>query len=876
MVVSTLLPVALALTLPAATARAVELPDGFSETAIGTGIQNPVGMEIGPDGRLFVLAGNVRRIEIFDDSGFLNEFIRLPQASNRGSGLLGLELAPDFATSGDVYIAYITDPDTVPGPQRFRLSRFSSDGTVAASTSEVVIFEVEDVDPDQQQHQGGDLVIGADGKIYWALGDRVKGSVVSQPLDSLFGKVLRLELDGTIPTDNPFYADLEGDLRAIYANGLRNPFRMDQRKADGGIFMSEVGPQDWEELNRVEAGANYGWPLVSGVVNDPAYTDPAHAYAHDPDGCAITGGTFYEPLVDQFPAEYHDKYFYGDHCFGWIAHIDLDTGTDVRFLTGADRLVEVKVSPVTGALYYLDREYGGDTTSRSGGIGRIDYVGGDIPLTISRQPSSVVAAVGEDVSFNVLVTGESPFAFQWLKDGAPLDGETGSSLTLNDVQFSDDLGEYAVQITDAIGAFEQSETATLTISINTAPVPVITEPDTDLLYIAGEEYPFAGIAADAEDGDLGASAFDWRIEFHHDEHTHPFIPEALDITNGTFVPPTNDETEANVWYRIYLKVTDSAGTSSTVSQDVFPLISEVTVETVPPGLALLVDGSPSNAPLGFDGVAGVVRVLEAPATQVIDGQTWTFSSWSNDGDRTQTLSTPLIDTTYVATYERGDEDLPPVAGMMSPATGSTESTPVTISGVASDEVGISRVQLTIRHLGTSNHWNGSSFQSGWRTVDADLVNPDSPSTPWSYTFSPPNDVEVKVVAQARQVDGASGRKESLKVSLIANDDPPTEPAIEITSPEHKSTQTNPVRIEGTAELADLDVVWLVIKQMGATNYWNGTDWQSTRTRVSASLSGEQWSYDLVQPIPNNVMVRAIAKGGNGARVASERVRIDID
>lgn len=76
-------------------------------------------------------------------------------------------------------------------------------------------------------------------------------------LNSLFGKLLRINIDGTIPTDNPFYASLIGDLRAIYANGLRNPYRMDKRKSTGEIFMSDVGPQDWEELNQAEPGANY-------------------------------------------------------------------------------------------------------------------------------------------------------------------------------------------------------------------------------------------------------------------------------------------------------------------------------------------------------------------------------------------------------------------------------------------------------------------------------------------------------------------------------------------------------------------------------------------------------------------------------------------
>ena len=859
-------------------ARAVDLPDGFSETTIATDIQNPVGMEVSSDGRMFVLAGNVKRIEVFDDSGFLNNFIELPQVLNRGSGLLGLEFAPDFATSGDVYIAYVTDPGTVPGPQRFRLSRFSSNGRVAANDSEVVIFEVEDIDPNQQLHQGGDLVIGADEKIYWALGDRVKGSVVSQSLDSLFGKLLRLNLDGSIPADNPFYADLDGDLRAIYANGLRNPFRSDKRKATGEIYMSEVGPVDWEELNKAESGANYGWPLVSGVANDPAYTDPVHAYSHDPDGCAITGGAFYEPLSENFPFDYRDKFFYGDHCFGWIAYVDLGTGADTRFLTGADRLVEIKINPVTGALYYLDREYAGDNTGRTGGIGRIDYVGKLASFDITRQPSSTTASVGEDVSFGVLVSGTPPFGFQWFKNGVPLTGETGSSLTLSNVQADDDQSEFFVEVSDTTGFSMLSDTAVLTISANNAPVASILQPDpAAFLYIAGEEISFSGIASDAEDGALDASAFRWDIVFHHNNHTHPFITDFRGTREGKFVPPTNDETASNVWYRIHLTVTDSAGTSTTVRQDVFPLLTDVSVETEPPGLELLIDGTPRNAPIGFRGVAGVARVLEAPETQFVDGKTWTFSSWSNGGNRTQTLSTPLIPTTYVANYDSEDTgDLPPEAGLTSPAAGSTESTPVTVAGIASASGGVKRVQLVIQELGTKNYWNGSGFSPSWRKFNARLDNPGSPITSWSYRFSPPNDVEVRVVAQAWQIDGVSGDKERVVFNIVADGAPPVEPSVAITSPEHRATVADPVTIEGSVDMNNLGAVKLVIKEVGARNYWNGVEWLSTRSRVDATSSGGLWAYELAQPAPRDVVVQAIAIDGNGTRIVSDWVKMFID
>lgn len=870
-----LLALGMAISSPFAYAQGVDLPDGFSETVVATNIQNPVGMEISPDGRVFVLAGNVRRIEVYDDNGYVNEFIRLPQALNSGSGLLGFEFAPDFETTGQVYIAYITDPDDIPGPQQFRLSRFNSNGTVANLNSEQILFEVEDVDPNQQQHQGGDLVIGADNKIYWALGDRVEGSVVSQPLDSLFGKLLRLNLDGSIPADNPFFGQLSGDFRAIYSNGLRNPYRMDKSLRTGEIIMSEVGPQDWEELNRAEAGANYGWPIVSGVVNNPSYTDPVHAYNHTPDGCAVTGGAFYEPNVNQFPAIYHDKFFYGDHCFGWIAYVDFNTGEDVRFLADAHRLVEVKISPVTGAMYYLDREYAGDTDSRSGGVGRIDFVGGEIPLSISRQPASVEAAVGEDVSFEVSVTGESPFDFQWYENNSILAGETDSALTVSNVKAGDNGDEFFVIVEDANGATEESNAATLTVTANNAPEAVIVEPFNELRYIAGEEYKFLGFAEDAEDGVLDRFAYNWEIVFHHDDHTHPFIPEFLRQKRGTFVPPTNDETEPNVFYRIHLTVTDSSGTSTTVQKDVLPLISEVNVQTQPAGLELLLDGTPQNGSITFDGVAGVARVLEAPATQSVGGQTWSFVSWSNGGDRVQTISTPEVDTTYTAVYQVENGSLP-VAGLISPTNNSVVGRPLTIGGVASDDSGIKRVQLAIRDLSTSNHWDGSNFVPGWRTVDAQLDNPDDTVTAWSYELAPDQDVDLRISVNARQIDGTSGNSERVDVTLTGD----AIPFLEITSPENHDVVTDPVSIIGEVEPVGLSSLKLVIKALGEQSYWNGTDWQNERIELDAdSLSGRNWSYLLNQPNNNiiDVVVVALARYQNvNSRLRTGRLEIHFE
>lgn len=848
-------------------ADAADPPDGFVETTIATDIQNPVGMEVDTNGRIYVLAGNERRIEMFDDAnGFIGDFLSLPQAANLGSGLLGFTFAPDFETSGDVYVSYVTKTSVVAGPQRFRVSRFASRGGVADPTSETVLFEVDDIDPSQQQHQGGDIEFGADGKLYWTLGDRVKGTVVAQSLDSPFGKVLRLNPDGSIPNDNPFYGSLTGKLRAIYALGLRNPYRMERHPETAELFMSEVGPKDWEELDQVAAGANYGWPLYSGVVGQTGYTDPVFAYNHVPDGCAITGGAFYIADVEPFPSGYHGDFFYGDHCFGWIAHFDPVTGQDERFMTGADRLVEIKVNPRTGSLYYLDREYQGDTDARSGGVGRIDFVAGKVALEITRQPSDLTAAIGEDVSFGILVSGQGPFSYQWYRDEAPVADSDAAVLAVLDVQSSDDGARFRVDITDAGGTTVSSTEAVLSVSSNTAPVPTITAPDADLRYVAGETYAFGGSAMDSEDGLLEAADLSWEIVFHHGQHTHPFIPQLDGVDGGTFEIPANDETSPYVFYRINLTATDSDGTSTTVTQDVLPLTVEVTLATDPAGLTVLLDGAPVSTPTTFTAVAGITRVLEAPTPQ---GQN-VFDSWSDGGAREHAISTPVTDTTFVATFAPSGVDVAPAVTLGSPAGGSAVDAPMLISGTAGDDIGVEAVDVIIKRAGTNLYWDGGQFVSGWRVNPAVLSNPAGSSTDWSYSFAPPTSERVRI--SVRSVDAANQKSPSQKANATALVGAGGPPVVTLTSPANGSTNTDPVTFSGMVSDDDLDEVFIVIKRRGSMQYWNGATWQPSWARVPVdAVIGDQWSYELDLPVVDDVVAFARAVDATGQKTSTDKI-----
>jgi hypothetical protein len=141
------------------------------------------------------------------------------------------------------------------------------------------------------------------------------------------------------------------------------------------------------------------------------------------------------------------------------------------------------------------------------------------------------------------------------------------------------------------------------------------------------------------------------VDFHHDEHFHPFLPETPGRRAGRVKIPATGETSANVWYRVHLTVTDSAGLSATTFRDVRPRTAEVSVTTTVPGMTVNLDGQPFAAPFTFTGVAGLKRTLEAPATQVVGGVEYTFRGWGRKRNNVLEFRTPRAARNYVARYE---------------------------------------------------------------------------------------------------------------------------------------------------------------------------------------------------------------------------------
>lgn len=616
--------------------QAAILKEGFTETRLAAGLDSPTAMAFAPDGRLFVClqGGEVRIIK--QDQLLPEPFVSLDVDSNGERGLLGIAFDPDFANNHFVYLNYTTASE----PRHNQIVRFTANGDVADLSSETLIFQLDELDA--FIHNGGAMHFGADGKLYVAVGENGQ-TTRAQSLDSLFGKILRINSDGTIPPDNPFFKVTIGNRGAIWALGLRNPFTFAFQPGTARMFINDVGENAWEEIDEGTAGANFGWPQAEGPTANPTFVNPFFYYSHANapiSGCAITGGAFYSPQIVQFPSDYQGKYFFADFCAGWIKSLDLVERRADDFAIGISFPVDLEVGP-DGSLYYLAR---GDT----GVITRIQFVQNSAP-SISVHPNSQVGSIGESATFNVVATGGAPLAYQWQRDGVDIPGASYANYTIPTAAASDNGVKFRVQVSNTAGSI-LSQDAVLTVTSNHRPVPTITSPNQDSLYSAGDAIHFAGQAQDAEDGALAGSAFKWKVDFQHDTHAHPFMPDTSGIAEGTFGIPTSGEVSSNVWYRIYLTVTDSGGLSQTTFRDIFPRKANISLATNPAGLQVALDGQPRSTPFSVMGVVGMKRQLSVVSPQTVNGVTYEFQSWSDEGATSHEISTPDSDVTYTTNF----------------------------------------------------------------------------------------------------------------------------------------------------------------------------------------------------------------------------------
>ena len=256
----------------------------FQNEVLATGFDLPTAIKFLPDGRMLVveLAGTIKVLPPPYTQADPTPFLQLTNVGSavmgpsRQQGIYDLALDPNFATNHYYYISY-----TAATPNRDRLSRFTANATLTGTVagSELIIYQ--DPQNANSEHHGGAINFGNDGKIYLTTGDHFQGTP-SQDLTSPRGKILRFNPDGTVPTDNPFYDGHGPNYDAVWALGLRNPYRAYYDAPTGRLLIGDVGGNDpstaIEELDLGVRGANYGWPNVEGTSSNPAYTNPIYSY----------------------------------------------------------------------------------------------------------------------------------------------------------------------------------------------------------------------------------------------------------------------------------------------------------------------------------------------------------------------------------------------------------------------------------------------------------------------------------------------------------------------------------------------------------------------------------------------------------------------
>jgi PQQ-dependent dehydrogenase (s-GDH family) len=275
----------------------------FASRVVATDLANPWEVTWGPDGRLWITertAFRVTRVNPADGSRKVALTLDDAYQSVVQDGLLGLALHPDLLANRGrdyVYLAYTYDAD--PGERvarRLRVRRYTWDA--ATETLRAPVLVIENL-PAHDDHGGGRLAIGPDGKLYLSRGDHganflqnyclpnraqdlpTAGEVAARDWSTYQGKILRLELDGAIPADNPM---IRGVRSHIYSYGLRNPQGLAFGPA-GRLYAAEHGASVDDEVDLIQAGKNYGWPHVSGFNDDRGYVY-ANWSASSPTPCA--------------------------------------------------------------------------------------------------------------------------------------------------------------------------------------------------------------------------------------------------------------------------------------------------------------------------------------------------------------------------------------------------------------------------------------------------------------------------------------------------------------------------------------------------------------------------------------------------------------
>ncbi|MFL6120625.1 PQQ-dependent sugar dehydrogenase [Actinophytocola sp.] len=518
-----------------------------------------------------------------------------------------------------------------------------------------------------------------------ARGGALRSQSVRRPAGEpvvLNGAISRINPDTGAPMPgNPFASSPNANARRIIAYGFRNQFRFAFRPGTNELWAGDVGWNTWEEIDRIpnatdNVAENFGWPCYEGAAKQSGYdganlnlceslygtgqTAPYYTYNHTAsvvanDGCP-TGGSSISGIAfettSNYPAAYDGALFFSDSSRGCIwamrrgANGQPDPATTTPLVTGANTPVQLLIGP-GGDLYYV--------ALGSGELRRISYPPNQPPTArATATPSSGAAPL--TAQFNGSTSSDpegGALTYAWDLDG---DGAYDDATIVNPTYtyVAQGVVNVGLRVTDPVG---QSATTSVPVTVgnppSNAPVVTIDNPTASTPWSVGETIPFAGRAADAQDGPLPPSAFTWQLTLQHctsstNCHAHN-VQSWTGVSSGSFTAPDH---EYPSYLDLTLTATDSDGHSTSKTVRLNPRTVVLTFQSSPSGARLVVNGTEQAAPFTRTVIVGSNNTISAPSPQnLVLGLRFRWTSWSDGGAPTHNITAPAAATTYRANFQ---------------------------------------------------------------------------------------------------------------------------------------------------------------------------------------------------------------------------------
>jgi len=301
------------------------------DIVVASGLTTPIAIAFlnpAEANRFFVIEKNTGRVKLVENGAVVATVLDLPVNNASERGLLGIALHPDFASNGYVYLYYTrsstgTDTSTQSAWTDNRVERYTWNGSSLANPTLIVSFPRDTSQNNGPNHDGGVILFGPEGLLYGVTGDLNRGTLTNGRIEQNtsttaaagVGGIFRLNPDGSIPPDNPFISHANERIQRLWAYGIRNSFGMVFDALTARLWLTENGPNVYDEINLVERGFNSGWLKIMGPDSRNA------TYAEN-------GNTPYNAsdLV------YLPNAYYADPLFSWLTPIGV---TSIQFLRSA-------------------------------------------------------------------------------------------------------------------------------------------------------------------------------------------------------------------------------------------------------------------------------------------------------------------------------------------------------------------------------------------------------------------------------------------------------------------------------------------------------------------------------------------------------------